>query len=638
MNLNKIIDSVWSSIGCKRDVLLVKTNFRTKDIKTHELLAGRYKVEGRIATGGMGKIYRALQGEFDRQVAVKIIDMDQLTPEMQARFRREMKTLIDLDVPNVIAIYDYDHFRGYDFYVMPLLQGGTLSQRIELRVQEKRGLPSPGEVNQRVQLLAQALYRVHQKGIIHRDIKPSNIMFDDHGQPFIIDFGIAREIEPEIDITLANVAIGTWPYMCLNQINGKKPTPSFDVYALAVVIYQTLNSSYPYSSQTERNYSDYIIDLKTFDTPLQNWRGDLPESLKQVLRKALSQDISQQYPDMLAFAGDFAAATAALPAEDTGFFTFPVPQAPIDIHDLPSTMHSRQSVLPNNTTLKNTQQSIIRNRRIVPLMVGMSLIVLMSLVLVRLIPSIRTPSPVATEIDSSTTQIDVSTPPSLAALPSSTRSLDTATSIPTIIPPTFTPTTCDALVNNGLSTVEQWKDSGCPSQYDRQDPELGEMVLIPCITEEKNCKPIWVNKYEITREQSNQDTDKDLPWTNIGPSRASNWCQDRQGRLLTIAEWQYISGAALGWKYPWGMEPRTDYPPSGSPYDAKTYLADQSWAGVIGMGGNVAEWVKDERRIGSHFRSDVPFLIDEPAERLSNSTGDSTVGIRCAKNWSPQEN
>jgi len=629
----------------------MKTNFRnrSKTIHTHELLAGKYRVEGRIATGGMGKIYRALQGDMARTVAVKIIDMAQMSPDMKARFRREMETLMGLQVPNVIPIYDYDKFRGHDFYVMPLLNGGSLKQRIEQCAQDERPLPTPGEVNQRLHLLAQALHRVHQKTIIHRDIKPNNIMLDEHGQPFIIDFGIARESDPKIEITSSSVVIGTWRYMCLSQLNAEKPSYTYDLYALAVTFYEVLNGGYPFRSQEEGNYTNYIVDLKTPDVPLQKWRSDLPDSLKDVFRKAFSQEPADQYPDMLAFAADFAKATQSLPNDDTGFFTFSVPQPTIDIHDQPSTLHTLDKVA--DVTPMASESGLLAGTEAWVRLGLAAVFLLLACGLFLFLATRSGNDPIAQTassppaISANPTDSDVvpaSTAPAQAVItqPTSTpltinlvvqSPTSTLTSTPTITP---TPTDCDVLLQNGLSDLSQWRASGCIQV--RVDVQLGPMVLVPCLTADPNCTPMWINQYEITRGQAGQSGDPELPWTSgVTGSRANNWCVDRGGRLLTEAEWRRASGADRGLIYPWGMEAGTEYP-SEYPYPPSSYLLDISWAGVVGMGGNVQEWVQGSRLMGSSYLMSDPYRIDR--EPRSSSSSGTAFGFRCAQEWLPTGN
>lgn len=625
----------------------MKTMAKTKTIRTHELLGGKYKVEGCIATGGMGKIYRALQGDLERPVAVKIIDMDQMTSSMEARFNREMKTLTNLQVPNVITIYDYDKFHGHDFYVMPLLQGGTLKQRIEICAHENRQLPSLGEVNQRLQLLAQALQLVHNQAIIHRDIKPSNIMFDVHGQPFIIDFGIAREPDPQFGITSSNVMIGTWPYMCLAQMNAQMPNYTFDLYALAVVFYQVLNGAFPYRSQQAEYYTDYIIDLKNPPEELESWREDLPDSLKSIFKKALSQNPAQQYPDIISFAADFAKEALTLPGENTGFFTFPVPQAEVDRNDLPSTMHTKSVEFESN------MPSTRRNRGLV-LILSLAVIALIGVILVTQAPPAIIPTPtlentsiteaatnivavIPTAQDTSTTEPTTNQPLVATDVPA----LSTLTPSPSLSPtpeptniPTPTKTACDVLLGGELPGFDQWSASGCVEAFAVDDPQLGALVLVPCLKSDIDCHPILVNKFEITRSQYYEDTgtNANLPATSLSALNAKEWCEGRGGRLLTAEEWRRASGAAYGLAYPWGQEARTDYPAIGSPYDIHSYVADTSWAGLIDMGGNVAEFVQGEQVFGTHYRNlsnDQRYRVDGEPRPLKGE--DATVGLRCAK-------
>jgi serine/threonine-protein kinase len=617
-----------------------------KDIETNGLLAGHYEIEGCIGTGGMGKVYRALQGKKKRPVAVKIIDLNKMSPEMRERFSREMDILmIDPPIPNVIHIEDYGEFEGHDFFVMTLLEGGTLKQRMELREKEGRALPSVTEVNVLVQKLCAALHTVHEYGIVHRDIKPANIMFDKGGNPYIIDFGIARDVNQTDGITLTGLGVGTLPYMSLDQRSGKEPSYAFDLYAMAVMMYQVLNGAFPYQSQGSQFSDQLARDIKT-QAPLENWRSDLPIELRNVFEKAIWQESGNQYNNLLEFASDFQKAIQILDREDTGFLTFRVSPPPIDTHDLPSTLHTaRKQSHSGEKTFIFVAHNILKRRVvwfIVPLFLALAIIATLTMS-----KTANTPTPLPSS----------SAPSHIVAIPSQEASsvsfISSATSAPTVLPvdnpigptatpvppsstplPTLTqtPTACNVLLQTGLNNIEQWKASDCVQM--QEDPQLGPMVLVPCLTSDADCKPLWVNQYEITRGQAGQDGDPTLPWANeVTGNRAANWCIGKGGGLLTADEWRRASGAAMGLIYPWGNKPRTDYPPPGSSYDPSSYRADVSWAGVVGMGGNVSEWVQDSRWMGSSFRSPDLFRIDGPGQRLSGS--DPSVGFRCKRDWSP---
>jgi tetratricopeptide (TPR) repeat protein len=202
--------------------------------RLREALAPRYEVEGEVATGGMATVFRALDTSLDRVVAIKVLRPDMATATGEARFLREARTLASFSHPNMVAIHDAAQHDGLSYYVMDLIEGETLQQRLSRGPLDNRDAFRLGRD------LLQALERIHRAGVVHRDIKPSNVFLVD-GRALLADFGIVHVVEP-VDETLTSEGRGpgTPAYMSPEQAKGEVPLPASDLYSLGMVLYEAL--------------------------------------------------------------------------------------------------------------------------------------------------------------------------------------------------------------------------------------------------------------------------------------------------------------------------------------------------------------------------------------------------------------
>ena len=202
--------------------------------RLRDALAPRYEIEGEVASGGMATVFRALDRSLDRVVAVKVLRPDMATATGEARFLREARTLASFSHPNVVSIHDADQRDGLSYYVMDLVEGETLRQRLESGPLDGRDAFRLGR-----DLLA-ALERIHAAGIVHRDVKPSNIFLVD-GRALLADFGIVH-VEGSTDETLTTEGRGpgTPAYMSPEQVSGGQVSAASDLYSLGMVLYEAL--------------------------------------------------------------------------------------------------------------------------------------------------------------------------------------------------------------------------------------------------------------------------------------------------------------------------------------------------------------------------------------------------------------
>ncbi|HEY4576134.1 MAG TPA: serine/threonine-protein kinase, partial [Thermoanaerobaculia bacterium] len=223
------------------------------------LLPGKFRFERRIGTGGMGVVYRGVDLSLGRPVAVKTLR--RVSPEDAMRLRREARTAAAVSHPHLAPVYGMETWQGTPMLVMELLEGGTLSQRIE------RGKLDAAETVELGIAMAEALEHLHASDILHRDIKPSNIGYTRDGTPKLMDFGIARvmfdlrrdvEVAPAANldddsalpptsmwnlpttVTMSKQLVGTLAYLSPEALNGQPADTSFDLWGLAIVLYECL--------------------------------------------------------------------------------------------------------------------------------------------------------------------------------------------------------------------------------------------------------------------------------------------------------------------------------------------------------------------------------------------------------------
>ncbi len=250
----------------------------------------------------MGAVYRAEQVTLQREVAVKVLPRGlSKNADFVARFKREAETVAKLDQhPNIISILDYDTTDdAVSYVVMPLLEGGTLSERLQ------NGPPFDlPQVADMLRKIAGALQFAHNHGIVHRDIKPDNIMFDKFGTPMVTDFGIAKIVSVDVTtLTGQGMTVGTPLYMAPEQWKSEAIGPYTDQYALAVVVYMLVTGKAPFSSSTPQG-----MMYKHLEQPPQSVleiSDRLPAALDVVLMQALHKQPNGRFPHVVAFAEAF---------------------------------------------------------------------------------------------------------------------------------------------------------------------------------------------------------------------------------------------------------------------------------------------------------------------------------------------
>ena len=235
------------------------------------LLDGRYRVEEVLGRGGMGSVYLALDERMGRPVVVKVPHSRFLAePGFRERFAREVRAQTELEHPHVARALDAGSVDGVPYAVLQHLGGGSLRDRIS----ERGGRLSSAEVGEWLPAVASALDFIHRQGMVHRDVKPGNVLFDDDGNVYLADLGIAKALGTlDTSLTQTGATPGSPDYMGPEVSTGAELGPAYDQYALAAVVYQALSGRLPHEADTPLR----LLYLKASEppTPLRAVAGAL---------------------------------------------------------------------------------------------------------------------------------------------------------------------------------------------------------------------------------------------------------------------------------------------------------------------------------------------------------------------------
>lgn len=261
---------------------------------------GGCRVEAVIARGGMGVVYRAVQLDLQRPVALKVIAGDRAEdPEFRERFERESRMAAAIDHPNVVPVYAAGEEDGALFIVMRFVPGSDLHALIK----EVGGLP-PQRAAAIVGQVAAALDAAHAAGLVHRDVKPANVLLaSDSGHAYLSDFGLMRALDPQVPLTDSGRWMGTVDFAAPEQLRGERVEARSDVYSLGCVLYAALTGGPPFPRGTVT-----ATMLAHLDDPRPRpSTAGAPPSFDRVIARALAKDPADRYPS----AGDLGRAAEA---------------------------------------------------------------------------------------------------------------------------------------------------------------------------------------------------------------------------------------------------------------------------------------------------------------------------------------
>lgn len=291
------------------------------------VLAGRYRLDHPLATGGMARVWEARDEVLGRPVAVKVL-LEHLVEDASfvRRFRAEALNAARLTHPSVVSVYDTCSAPGLEAIVMELVDGETLRQRLDAagRLDEDEAARIGGRI-------AEALAVAHRAGIVHRDIKPANVLLSSAGRVVVTDFGIAKAAEGA-DLTTGGQMLGTAKYLAPEQVEGLRVDGRADVYALGVVLYEAVCGRVPFAADTEA--ATALARLHGDPPPTRSLRPDLDADLARIIERCLARDPADRWPDAASLGRSLTAiATGRTPPPDPAPTRAPAPPPLVEESD-----------------------------------------------------------------------------------------------------------------------------------------------------------------------------------------------------------------------------------------------------------------------------------------------------------------
>ncbi len=273
---------------------------------------GNYRLVEELGEGGMGKVYRALDLQLDREVALKSLRPELASQqEIVGRFREEAKIQGRLESTHIVRIYQFLREANEFFMVMEFVRGQTLEKLIRAR----KRLP-PGEAVGLILQVLEGLEYAHRRNVVHRDVKPPNIIQNEEGVVKVADFGIARVLGG-IRHTKAGSLVGSVQYISPEAVQGQETSAVSDVYSAAVVLFELLTGRLPFQGRNEYEYLRMHVEEPA--PSLRQFAPELPKNLDKILRKALEKAPAARYPSAGAFAAALASFQDAPQGGDAGF-------------------------------------------------------------------------------------------------------------------------------------------------------------------------------------------------------------------------------------------------------------------------------------------------------------------------------
>lgn len=250
---------------------------------------GHFRLVERLGMGAFGTVWKALDTELDRTVAIKIPRSGQLDSQHQELFLREARSAAQLRHPNIVPVYEVGRDGNTLYIVSQYIRGIDLSDWLTAQRLTSR------EAAELCATIADALHHAHEQGVIHRDLKPANVMIDGDGQPHIMDFGLARRDMGEITMTVEGQVLGTPAYMSPEQAQGLSHMADrrADVYSLGVILFQLLTGELPF-----RGNSRMLLHQVVHDEPPspKKLNGTVPKDLETITLRCLEKDPNRRLP------------------------------------------------------------------------------------------------------------------------------------------------------------------------------------------------------------------------------------------------------------------------------------------------------------------------------------------------------
>ncbi|BBY67612.1 protein kinase domain-containing protein [Mycolicibacterium helvum] len=305
----------------------------TSDPLNGVLLEGRYRVDAKIATGGMSTVYRGLDVRLDRPVALKVMDARYADDsQFLTRFQREARAVARLKDPGLVAVYDQGgggSSREAPFLVMELVEGGTLRELLR-----ERGPMPPHAAAAVLRPVLGGLATAHHAGLVHRDVKPENVLISDEGEVKLVDFGLVRAVA-EAGITSTSVILGTAAYLSPEQVSSGLADARSDVYAVGVLAYELITGTAPFTGDNPLTVAYQRMDNDV--PPPSTAISGVPRQFDEFIARATARNPDERFADAEEMAEDLDAIAdeLALPK-----FRVPAPKNSAQ-HTAATAFHSR---------------------------------------------------------------------------------------------------------------------------------------------------------------------------------------------------------------------------------------------------------------------------------------------------------
>ncbi|MCA9193195.1 MAG: serine/threonine protein kinase [Planctomycetales bacterium] len=260
---------------------------------------GKYDLLAEIDRGGMGVVYKARDNSMDRTVALKVIRSGEYaTKEEVHRFQAEAKAAASLRHPNILPIFEWGEIHGLVYFTMELVEGCDLAERLR---ESDFGILDALRIALKI---GAAVADAHRAGIIHRDLKPSNVLLDVEGEPYLIDFGLAKQQELAEDLTFSGQILGTPAYMPPEQACGrlKRVEKSADIYSLGAILYAMCTGQAPFTGPTSFDVLLQVLDREPIAPRQLN--KNVPRSVERIIERAMAKSPEARYSSADDFCDD----------------------------------------------------------------------------------------------------------------------------------------------------------------------------------------------------------------------------------------------------------------------------------------------------------------------------------------------
>jgi serine/threonine protein kinase len=253
---------------------------------------GDYRLTSRLASGGMARVYKAMDYKLQRQAAVKVLEQDRVDGDksLTKRFLREARAVAALEHDNIITLYQFGEESGVYFLAMKLIKGKDLSEELT-RLRKSKTVMDVERAARIMTQVASALDYAHAAGIVHRDVKPSNILLDKDDKAILTDFGLVLRASVE---TTLGTAFGTPRYVAPEQaISSNKAVPQSDIYALGVILYEILTGQTPFNGDSPMEIA--LSQISDPPPPPRSINPNIPVEVEKELLKALEKEPEKRH-------------------------------------------------------------------------------------------------------------------------------------------------------------------------------------------------------------------------------------------------------------------------------------------------------------------------------------------------------